>query len=704
MRGSLLTFGTALLADAVGLGKTYIALAVATLYDSIVAVPPASLRSQWKRVSASLGIDLQIVSHEALSRGGRIGATDLVVVDEAHRIRNPDTRLYNGLARSIRRAHLLLITATPVVNSSADLVSILRLGLGDNAFAALGVPSLERASAAGRHNTLSNAAASAIVARSAGSLKTLSVRLPRITNAPIIRLPTAVPSKLDRLLHLLDQLEFPCVGNSRASALLRLHLLYRLASSTAACAETTRRHLSYIKRAISAARRGEALTRRVARQIFASEYELQFDLDDLSPLRARSDITGLLAEQRRLEELLTAFPHANTVSPKAIALREVLAGRACQKTIVFTVAVATALHLARLLRWHRVAVTGAGRAWIASGSISLDEVLSAFAPIARGAPLPPETTQVSTLLATDLASEGLDLQDASAVVHYDLPWTPVKLEQRVGRISRLGSIHTTAEVWWFAPAKPVEKRLDLEARIARKVRCQLRSSVPCTSRVGKTGVINEMLEHRERLGRSNIPRTARVPVHAVVRAPLIGLFAVDWYCDHGVLPELILLGGDPPEMVQDYANMETAISILVSADSSAARPPRELIQSFLNLARSRLAGMGQGSLNQSARRLARRLVKRAYWAGWRRETHLVDLLDTILSRLNVGVGVGAERSLQQLLDLRAPVQSLSDWLEEQPSYRKRSPGFRLIAAILGDGAGTTNCDQSSFPLDRTFSS
>lgn len=46
--------------------------------------------------------------------------------------------------------------------------------------------------------------------------------------------------------------------------------------------------------------------------------------------------------------------------------------------------------------------------------------------------------RVSVLLATDAASEGLNLQAASAMVNYDLPWNPMRVEQRIGRIDRIG--------------------------------------------------------------------------------------------------------------------------------------------------------------------------------------------------------------------------------------------------------------------------
>src|SRR5207244_10614855 len=45
------------------------------------------------------------------------------------------------------------------------------------------------------------------------------------------------------------------------------------------------------------------------------------------------------------------------------------------------------------------------------------------------------------LLATEAGSEGRNLQFAHAVCNYDLPWNPMKIEQRIGRLSRIGQTH-----------------------------------------------------------------------------------------------------------------------------------------------------------------------------------------------------------------------------------------------------------------------
>src|SRR4029077_10286225 len=63
------------------------------------------------------------------------------------------------------------------------------------------------------------------------------------------------------------------------------------------------------------------------------------------------------------------------------------------------------------------------------------------------------------LLATDVAAEGLDLHRAERVIHYDLPWTPARMDQRDGRARRAGAGHSAVDVVRFGPPPVVEALL-----------------------------------------------------------------------------------------------------------------------------------------------------------------------------------------------------------------------------------------------------
>jgi len=70
--------------------------------------------------------------------------------------------------------------------------------------------------------------------------------------------------------------------------------------------------------------------------------------------------------------------------------------------------------------------------------------------------------RIDLLLSTDLLSEGVNLQDAEVVVHLDIPWTAARLEQRVGRLARMGSKHSTVTVYLIRPPASAAALLENE--------------------------------------------------------------------------------------------------------------------------------------------------------------------------------------------------------------------------------------------------
>src|SRR5207253_743059 len=70
-----------------------------------------------------------------------------------------------------------------------------------------------------------------------------------------------------------------------------------------------------------------------------------------------------------------------------------------------------------------------------------------------------EIPGMRVLVSTEVGQEGLNLQRAKMVVNYDLPWNPMVLEQRIGRVQRLGSTHKTISVVNFTVAGSVEDRV-----------------------------------------------------------------------------------------------------------------------------------------------------------------------------------------------------------------------------------------------------
>lgn len=75
---------------------------------------------------------------------------------------------------------------------------------------------------------------------------------------------------------------------------------------------------------------------------------------------------------------------------------------------------------------------------------------------------------IDLLLCTDAAAEGLNLQSADLLVNFDLPWNPMKLEQRIGRIDRIGQRHDTVHVVNLAYPGTVEEAVHV--RLQRRIR------------------------------------------------------------------------------------------------------------------------------------------------------------------------------------------------------------------------------------------
>ena len=78
--------------------------------------------------------------------------------------------------------------------------------------------------------------------------------------------------------------------------------------------------------------------------------------------------------------------------------------------------------------------------------------------------------ELRVLIATDVLSEGQNLQDCSIVVNYDLPWAIIRLVQRAGRVDRIGQQAERILVHSFLPADGVERILRLRARVRQRLR------------------------------------------------------------------------------------------------------------------------------------------------------------------------------------------------------------------------------------------
>jgi superfamily II DNA or RNA helicase len=709
----LARYGGALLADAVGLGKSYVALAVALAQaEPCVLIVPAVIAPQWRSLLDRFGVEAPIVTHESLSRpDGLVGAQHaaplhairptarppvrLFIVDEAHRFRNAETNRHRALARLVVGARVLLVTATPVHNRLADLLHLLRLFLRDHALAAIGVPSLRRAALGdvdGVGTAIAGAVARLVVARTRTRVRTGYVggpgalSFPRRSDGEPIRVGTAPDEVLQALVTGVRRL----AAGGPAAPLLRLMLLRRLASSLPALRASLARHEAYLDLAEDAAKEGRRLSPREFQRCFPRTESPDLQLV-LFPLLLERDRTSLVAGERRELARLRALA-ADGRDPKTDALGRLLDTHP-GKTIVFTDARATVRHLLHRFRSRRVAAVfgGSGReaSRFAAGAATRHEVLRAFAPAAQGAPLPSQALQTDLLIATDLLSEGLNLQDAERVVHYDVPWSPARLAQRVGRVDRLGSAHAGISTVTFLPPEPLASALALEERLAAKVRAQVAAGSAQLETTRGATVESPGLDWCDRL--SEVARTgdtAPVGAWAAVRGERKATVVV---VRIGHLAEAIVVEGDVAR-----ADPVAATRLLTHAATAAPagggpEQLRQAVEAAVGLVRARLATVQDARWRATDRdRLARRLIPWVLSAGRRaaRRGDALQLtaLDGLVSRLASGMTVGEELLLEDILARREAlaVRDLLEWHGRLPPQRTDDVAVdvELVAALV----------------------
>jgi SNF2 family DNA or RNA helicase len=391
--------GRAILADEVGLGKTIEAgltlaeLRMRGLADRTLVIAPAGLVTQWQEelerkfgvptaIARGDGWDREldrpiVVASLAAARRDPLKSVltkdqwDVVIVDEAHRVRAP--RSASGkLVRGLRSRHLLLLTATPVENRLQDLyemVSLVAPGL-------LGTSAQFRAAhgagGADPRQTPKNVAA---LRKRTGEVmirhrrSEVAVMLPQRLAETLLIDPSEEESALYRELGARIRAEGRRAGPAQR---LTLRSLAKLAGSSPAAVAPTLRKLRW---------------------------------DDLAE---RAEAVGLPRKGAVLLE----------------RLRSVVDGG--DKALVFTAFRQTLDQLAR-----QVADAGIP-AGVYHGSLTRAEkerVITAF------------REDVPILLSTESAGEGRNLQFCHVMVNMDLPWNPMQIEQRLGRLHRVGQQH-----------------------------------------------------------------------------------------------------------------------------------------------------------------------------------------------------------------------------------------------------------------------
>lgn len=228
----------------------------------------------------------------------------------------------------------------------------------------------------------------------------------------------------------------------------------------------------------------EEIDRMVEKGEYAAYDTEAFHLDRLNR-DLKTDIK-LLAE---LKDTLDPFYHDiqedYTMDHKTEQLRRVIGnlqvgshellqrGDSAKKLIVFTQFTDTVKYLETAFEQFKNEGIFPGSVRFASAtsdSSNVEKTIERFAPEANDArdEIQPGD-EIDVLFATDVAGEGVNLQDANLVINYDLHWNPLKLIQRIGRVDRLGSDHDHIYALSFLPETKLEEELGIVERIESRV-------------------------------------------------------------------------------------------------------------------------------------------------------------------------------------------------------------------------------------------
>ena len=399
--------GRALLADEVGLGKTIEAGLICAEYlargmvSSLLILTPASLVSQWQQeLSEKFGITAvttddrnpqqsleafwtenpRIIASLNTAKSAKhfaavTGRTwDLVVVDEAHHLKNRATLNWK-LVNALNKRFMLMLTATPVQNSLVELFNLLTLLK----------PGLLQTEALFKKEYVDSK--NGRVPKNPDKLRSLMREvMVRNTRALVdVKLPkrfattiTVEPSAGERKLY--QDLNDYLRSDETMDKLSRTNLLMRAGSSPGALAESLKH-----------------LTQRIPSE-------------ELKALAKRATQVKQVEKAKALVEMLK---------------------KSRQKTLVFSTHKATSAYLAKTLEAADIPFAEF------QGGMSLKEKDGAIAAF---------RDTVSVLLASETGGEGRNIQFANVIVNYDLPWNPMKIEQRIGRIHRIGQ---TQDVFIF---------------------------------------------------------------------------------------------------------------------------------------------------------------------------------------------------------------------------------------------------------------
>ncbi len=512
-------YGGVFLADVVGLGKTYMGAGLlADLYEregwrALVISPPVIMK-MWQHIIDDFDLNAKVVSLGKLNEvleDDRLMNREIILVDESHRFRNEDTQRYKDLSEICFGKKVILLTATPQNTSAWDVYYQIKL-FHPHEWTALPIdPANLREyfkEVEDDRQSLPELLEHILIRRTRSHIKRFyekdmeknKLQFPK--RMPPERIDYSIddvyPGIYDEIEKHLLKLRYarydlwhyakpahrtdPEIAQLKTAGinlvrLMRATFFKRLESSVEAFRTTlsvlvrTHRHLVKLldEGVVPAGPIGEEImdALRSGDQDVESEMldklGVEYPAAKFEMVRLKKDVAADLKIFEKLAEYVEPIKPENDAKLQTL-IREL--GKPewqGQKVLIFTQFSATANYIGDILQSHFQNVE-----FVSGSSKDLLDIVRRFAPRANNHKIG-KSKEIQILVATDILSEGLNLQDCNRVINYDIHWNPVKLIQRLGRVDRVTTEHDTIWTFNFFPERKLETHLGLEARVTNRI-------------------------------------------------------------------------------------------------------------------------------------------------------------------------------------------------------------------------------------------
>ncbi len=360
---------------------------------------------------------------------------DLVIIDEAHRVAGSTGevaryKLGNLLAGA--SPYLLLLTATPHNGKTEPFLRLIRL-IDEKAF-----PNMKAV-------VKEQVAPYVIRTEKREAIDNNGNLLFKNRNTHIIELTWderhSQQRKLYEMVSDYVSKNYNKALRSRGKNMWVIFLLIMMqrlvTSSTAAVRQSLQKRIKILEeQAFSFESMTEAEFAEIDLEENLAEAIASFSLDIKSEIEELNQIVAV-AQQAEYQYLDVK------VEPLLSIVDDIFSEDRNRKLIIFTEFVATQQYLNKLLKERGYSTS------LLNGSLSIEERNIALAEFR-------ENTNI--LISTDAGGEGLNLQFANFMINYDLPWNPMKIEQRIGRVDRIGQ-QRDVEIYNFVLTDTVETRV-----------------------------------------------------------------------------------------------------------------------------------------------------------------------------------------------------------------------------------------------------